>query len=52
MAIERERVSFELTHCDLIDWDQKVPHLKNAKGGELFLYPGLVLNRAARRLSR
>lgn len=46
-AIERKRVSFELSYCDLIDWNQKVPHLKNAKDGELFLYPGFVLYRAA-----
>jgi hypothetical protein len=31
MAIERERVSFELSYCDLIDWDQKVPHLKTSR---------------------
>ena len=47
-AIGRERVSFELGDCELIQWDQKVPHLRNAKGGELFLYPGFVLYRAAR----
>jgi len=48
MAIGRERISFELGDCELIQWDQKVPHLRNAKGGELFLYPGFVLYRAAR----
>ncbi len=44
----RERVRFELGQCDLIDWDQKVPHLKNAKGGEVYLFPGFILYRAAR----
>jgi hypothetical protein len=48
MRIGRERVRFELGKCDLIDWDQKVPHLRNAKGGDLFLYPGFILYRAAR----
>jgi len=46
--IGRERVSFELGSCDLIQWDQKVPHLRNAKGGELYYYPGFILYRAAR----
>jgi hypothetical protein len=27
---------------------QKVPHLRNAKGGELYYYPGFILYRAAR----
>ena len=44
----RERVSFALGQCDLIEWDQKVPHLRNAKGGDLFLFPGFILFRAAR----
>jgi hypothetical protein len=46
--IGRERVTFELGGCDLIVWEQKVPHLRNAKGGELYLYPGFILYRAAR----
>jgi hypothetical protein len=46
--IGRERVAFKLGTCDLIRWEQKVPHLRNAKGGELYLYPGFVLYRAAR----
>jgi hypothetical protein len=46
--IGRERVKFELGNCDLLDWEQKVPHLRNAKGGDLFLYPGFILYRAAR----
>jgi hypothetical protein len=41
-------VRFELGGCDLIQWDQKVPHLRNAKGGDLYLYPGFILYRAAR----
>lgn len=46
--LSRERVRFELGQCDLIQWEQKVPHLKNAKGGEIYLFPGFILYRAAR----
>lgn len=46
--INRERVRFELGNCDLIQWNQKVPHLRNAKGGDLYYYPGFILYRAAR----
>lgn len=46
--IDRQRVTFLLDSCDLIQWEQKVPHLKNSKGGDLFLYPGFILYRAAR----
>ncbi|HTZ88748.1 MAG TPA: DUF4236 domain-containing protein [Alloacidobacterium sp.] len=45
--IERDRVRFELGNCDLLEWDQKVPHLRNSKGGDLFLFPGFILYRAA-----
>lgn len=44
----REKVRFELGRCDLIDWEQKVPHLTNAKNGDLYLFPGFILYRAAR----
>lgn len=46
--VERQRVGFNLSSCDLIEWDQKVPHLQNAKGGDIYLYPGFILYRAAR----
>ena len=46
--LSRERVRFELGQCDLIQWDQKIPHLKNAKGGEIYLFPGFILYRAAK----
>jgi len=46
--IDRKRVSFGLGSCDLLQWDQKVPHMQNAKGGDLFLFPGFILYRAAR----
>ncbi len=46
--ISRERVRFNLGDCDLIAWTQKVPHVANAKGGDLYLYPGFILFRAAK----
>ncbi len=46
--IDRERVTFSLGTCDLIQWEQKLPHLHNVNGGDLFLYPGFILYRAAR----
>jgi hypothetical protein len=48
MRVGRERVNFSLDSCELIQWEQQVPHLRNAKGGDLFLYPGFILYRAAR----
>lgn len=48
-SVQREKVRFSLSCCDLLQWeDQKVPHLPNAKGGGMFLYPGFVLYRTAR----
>ena len=47
-SVDRERVSFSLASSDLIQWEQKAPHLSNANGGDLFLYPGFILYRAAR----
>jgi hypothetical protein len=41
-------VLISLGTCDLIQWEQKVPHLANANGGDLFLYPGFILYRSAR----
>jgi len=48
LRIRRARTKFSLEGSDLIQWDEKVPHLQNAKGGDLFLYPGFILYRAAR----
>jgi hypothetical protein len=48
MRLGRDRVTFSLGSCDLIQWEQRVPHLENANGGDLFLYPGFILYRAAR----
>jgi hypothetical protein len=46
--VDRQRVAFSLGSCDLIQWEQKVPHIQNAKGGDLFLYPGFIVYRAAK----
>jgi hypothetical protein len=47
-GIERERVTFNLGNCDLLNWEHKVPCLQNVNGGDLFLYPGFILYRAAK----
>jgi Protein of unknown function (DUF4236) len=46
--VDRQRVAFSLGACDLLQWDRKVPHMQNEKGGDLFLYPGFILYRASR----
>ena len=46
-CVDRAEVRFDLSRCDLIDWDRSVPHLKNSKNGEVYLYPGFILYRAA-----
>jgi len=46
--VNRQSITFSLGNCDLIQWEQKVPHLQNAKGGDLFLFPGFILYRAAK----
>lgn len=48
MKLDRQRVKFLCDSCDLLQWEQKVPHLCNAKGGDIFLYPGFILYRAAK----
>jgi hypothetical protein len=50
-AITRERAVFSLDTCDLIQWGEKLPHLCNSKGGELYLYPGFILYRAGETFS-
>jgi hypothetical protein len=47
-AVAREPVSFSLDRCDLIQWEQLVPHLPNRTGGEMYIYPGFILYRASR----
>jgi hypothetical protein len=42
-SIARRPVGISLGTCDLIQGSLKVPHLMNANGGEIFLYPAFVL---------
>jgi hypothetical protein len=42
-VVEREAVKFRLGQCPLLKSEWKVPHLGNANGGDLFLYPAFVL---------
>jgi hypothetical protein len=47
-AITRNPVTFCLDSCDLIQWEQKVPHLQNHTGGDMYVYPGFILYRASK----
>lgn len=47
-VITRNPVTFGLDSCDLIQWNQKVPHLQNHTGGDMYIYPGFVLYRASK----
>lgn len=42
-AVERKPVKFDFEDCGLIESEWKVPHLENANGGDLYLYPLFVL---------
>ncbi|HXT86397.1 MAG TPA: DUF4236 domain-containing protein [Verrucomicrobiae bacterium] len=46
--VTRRPVKFDLSSCDLIEWEQQVPHIPNCVGGDLYVYPGFVLYRASR----
>lgn len=46
--VTRRPVKFDLSSCDLIEWEQQVPHIPNCVGGDLYIYPGFVLYRASR----
>jgi Protein of unknown function (DUF4236) len=48
LRVERQLVKFELGACDLIQWEQTVPHIQNSKNGDFYLYPGFILYRAAK----
>src|SRR5258708_17391395 len=48
VSVRREKVRFNISGCDIIQWEQTIPHLQNAKGGDFYLYPGFILYRAAR----
>ena len=47
-AVTRTFLSFSLNSCDLIQWEQKVPHLPNRTGGDMYIYPGFILYRASK----
>jgi hypothetical protein len=47
-SIIRKKVSFNLRGCDFIQWEEQVPHLENANGGDMFLYPGFILYRGSK----
>lgn len=42
-VVDRRPVSFRLGTCELIESEWTVPHMANANGGDIFLYPGFVL---------
>lgn len=42
-TIERKSVTFRLGRCAVLDTEWDVPHLGNANGGDVYLYPGFVL---------
>ncbi len=42
-SIERRPVAISLGACDLIQSSWEVPHLMNANGGELFVYPAFII---------
>ncbi len=48
-AIERTEVKFDLGSDDLLKCEWKVPHLENANGGDISLYPGFLLYRVSRK---
>ncbi|MBQ0960340.1 DUF4236 domain-containing protein [Ideonella sp. 4Y11] len=42
-AVERKSVKFALGRCEVIRSDWLVPHLENANGGDIYLYPLFVV---------
>jgi hypothetical protein len=47
-SIQRKSVTISLGSCDLIQSSWKVPHLMNANGGEMFIYPAFILYHVSR----
>lgn len=41
--VDRKQVSFGLGTCEPIEFESTVPHLANANGGDLYLYPAFVV---------
>ena len=48
LRAQRSRSGIVPREC-LPRWEQQVPHMQNAKGGDLFLFPGFILYRAGTR---
>ena len=42
-AVERKLVQFRLGRCTVIQSDWQVPHLENANGGDIYLFPLFVV---------
>jgi hypothetical protein len=42
-AIDRKLVNFHIGQCELIDSQWRVPHLENANGGDIYLYPCFII---------
>jgi len=47
-SIQRKPVTISLGTCELIQSSWKVPHLMNANGGEMFVYPAFILYHVSR----
>jgi len=48
IEVDRTPVQFQLGSCDIIQWEQQIPHLANRTGGDMFIYPGFVLYRESK----
>jgi hypothetical protein len=42
-TVDRRQVAFRLGNCSIIETSVAVPHLQNANGGDLYLFPGFVV---------
>ncbi len=42
-TIDRKLVNFHIGQCELIDSQWRVPHLENANGGDIYLYPSFII---------
>ncbi len=42
-VVDRKPVKFRIDRCELIEYELRIPHLENANGGDIFLYPAFIL---------
>jgi len=42
-TVERRLVKFDVAPCPLLEALQKVPHMQNANGGDLYLFPAFIV---------